>query len=167
MKKLLKCISHRKKFRRNPCKKYKVKFRIYPTFLYCFLDKWLKSMSLKGWHIVDCGIFLFVFEKGEPIEKEYFTYRLSTQEGKYDIALRYPFLEKTYGVENKKSQINSNESKAYQIIEIDINKIDYKNDIGYRELIRDRNRLYLLYFFRNLSILLIASVVLIVSFMLM
>ena len=98
-------------------------------------------MSAEGWHIVHCGIFFFVFEKGEPKNKEYFTYGLSAQEGKYNIELMHPFLEKRYGVKAKRSKINANRSKSLQIVEIDTDKIDVNNDIGYKELISDRNSL--------------------------
>ncbi len=76
----------------SPGKEYIKIIRMYPAFLYHRLDKWLKLMSRSGWHIVHCGLFTFWFEKGKPIEKEYFTYGLSTQEGKYSISLRYPML---------------------------------------------------------------------------
>ena len=136
-------------FYKDPKKQYLKKYRFYPMFLYSCLDKWLKDMSLKGWHIVHCGLLTFVFEKGEPCEKEYFTYGLSTQEGKYSISLRYPFLEETYGLKSKKSKINFNKAKAYKIVEIDLDKINIKDDIGYNELKNDRNHLYLEYFIRN------------------
>lgn len=141
------------------------RFRIYPTFLYSKLDKWLKRMSSEGWNIIDCGMFTFTFEKGNSEEKEYFTYGLSTQEGKYSISLRHPFLEKKYGVPKKKSRINSNEKKKHQIVEIDTKTIDVNNDIGYRELVNDRNRLYLRYFIRNSCAIAIAVLLaLLVSF---
>ena len=140
----------KRKFSKRADKEYIKKFRFYPSILYSRLDKWLKRMSANGWHIVHCGFFTFWFEKGKPSEKVYFTYGLSTQEGKYSISLRYPFLEKTYGVKNKKSVINANENRARQIVEIDTQKIDVEKDVGYKELINDRNRLYMAYFLRNL-----------------
>ena len=103
-------------------------------------------------------MFSFVFEKGLPSKKEYFTYGVSTQEGKYSISMRYPFLEKIYGVKSAKSPINSNKAKAYNILEIDAEKIDLKNDVGYKELIKDRNRLYLKYLLRNIGVAVIAVV---------
>lgn len=151
------------KFRKDPQKRYIKKFRFYPSFLYCRLDKWLKKMSATGWHVVHCGIFFFWFEEGEPGIKEYFTYGLSTQEGKYDINLRHPFLEKTYGVEPKKSKINANRSKTLQIVEIDTAKIDVNNNVGYKELISDRNSLYLKYFIKWFSFALILMVILAIT----
>ena len=150
----------KKNFQMDPRKKYIKKFRIYPYFLYSRLDRWLKSMSANGWHIVHCGWFMFWFEQGEPLRKEYFTYGLSTQEGKYSLSLRYPFLEKTYGVKVKKSRINSNEKRGYRIIEIDLQRIDTKKDIAYKELVSDRNRLYWLHFARTLALFLGASIIL-------
>lgn len=138
--------------------KYLKKFRVYPIFFYNRLDKWLKLMSKKGWHIVHCNIFSFLFEKGMPEEKEYFTYGIFSQEGKYDIKLRFPFLEKKYGVEKNKSKINSNNQKTYNILEIDLNKIDVQNDIAYKELVSTRNSLYLRYSIRNFIILLMALI---------
>ena len=159
-----KTLSRSKKFQMDPSKQYVKKFRIYPPFLYSRLDKWLKLMSAKGWHIVHSGIFSFWFEKGEPTEKEYFTYGLATVEGKYSISLRYPFLEKTYGSKNKKSKINSNQTKKYQILEIDLNKIDIENDVTYKELINDRNRLYMQYFIRNFCVISVGVSILIALF---
>lgn len=145
-------LKKRTKFHKDTHKQYIKKIRIYPPFCYGRLDKWLKSMSLKGWHIVHCGLFSFVFEKGEPKEKEYFTYGLISQEGKYSVSLRYPLLEKTYGLKKKKSKINSNESKSHQIVEIDLNKTDIEKDVGYKEMISDRNRLYFRHFIKNLCV---------------
>lgn len=125
-----------------------VKFRYYPSFCYRCLDKWLKKMSLQGLHIVHCGVFTFVFEEGKPELREYFTYGLSTQDGRYSVTLQYPFLEEKYGVKKAKSIINSNDSKKYQIVEIDITRIDIENDVGYKEMINDRDRLYMHYFLK-------------------
>ena len=58
------------KFIPDPRKQYLKKFKIYPTFWYGRLDKWLKEMSKSGWHIVHVGWFFFWFERGEPLEKE-------------------------------------------------------------------------------------------------
>ncbi len=141
------------RFKKDPTKQYIKKFRIYPRFMLSHLDKWLKNMSLSGWNIVHCGVFFFWFEKEVPTEKEYFTYIEFTQKAKYSITLRHPFLERNYAVENKKSKINANSMKSLQIIEIDTKRIDTKNDVGYRELIADRDRLYLHYFIRNISVI--------------
>lgn len=148
-------------------RKYLRKFRIYPDFLYCRLDKWLKSMSLKGWHIVHCGMFFFTFEKGEPKKKEYFTYGGPPKgEGKYSISLRYPMLEKTYGVKSKKSKINANKRKAHNIVEIDTEKIDIENDTGYKEMVSDRNRLHTRFFVNTISMLFICVLILVILYLL-
>jgi len=152
----------RKTFQRSPKTEYKKVFRFYPYFLYCLQDKWLKSMSLKGWHIVHCGICSYLFEKGVPLEKEYFSYAEFAKEGYYSIILRHPFLEKTYGVKAKKSALNSNRHKRISVVEIDIQKLEGQNALGYRELVNDRNRLSLRYFLRNLSLLLFCIVSLVV-----
>lgn len=143
-------------------KEYVKKLRIYLPFMYSHLDKWLKSMSTNGLHIVHCGMFVFWFERGKPAKKEYFTYGLNTQEGEYDILLRHPNLEKLYAVKSKKSKINSNKTKTHQIIEIDTDKIDIESNVGYIELIKDRNSLYLKYFVRNIIVLLIVALLLVV-----
>lgn len=149
-------------FNKDPNKKYIIRFRIYPGFLFRFLDKWLKKMSAKGWHVVHVGIIFFWFEKGEPMDKEYFTYGLSTQEGNYSIQLRYPFLDKTYGVKEKKSIINANKNKKTNVVEIDTERIDVKTNMGYKELVSDRNRLYLRYFVRNILVYIILIIVLVI-----
>lgn len=135
---------------------YIKKYRFYPNFMYSSLDKWLKKMSLSGFHIVHCSLFTYWFEIGTPIEKEYFTYGDPINEGKYSIALRYPLIEKTFGINKKLSKINNNKLKAHNIIEIDLQKIDAKTDIRYNELIKDRNRLYLSFFLRNMFFILVA-----------
>lgn len=120
--------------------------------MYHRLDKWLKQMSAKGWHIVDCGLFYFLFEKGAPKEKEYFTYSADSPHksaGRFSISLRYPFLDVHLGVSKKKSKINSNAYKAHQIIEIDVNRIP---DYEYSELKNDRNHLYKIRAIINFSI---------------
>lgn len=95
-----------KKFLKNPSKQYKKIYRFYPQCMYHQLDKWLKQMSAKGWHIVHCSIFYFLFEKGNPQQKEYFTYSADSPhrgEGRFSISMRYPFLSSHFGVK-KKSQ---------------------------------------------------------------
>ena len=136
-----------KRFKKEEGKKYIRKIRFYPEFMYFRLDNWLKKMSRSGWHIVDCGIFTYLFEQGEPMEKEYFTYAVGNShlnEGYFSISLRYPGLKETYGVKKKKSKINKNEAKAHQIVEIDLQKINIETDVGYKELRSDRNRLHAL-----------------------
>ena len=132
-------------FTKDPQKEYMKKIRFYPSFFYAHLDRWLKKMSRSGWHIVHCGRFTFLFEKGKPAEKEYFTYGSglhSEKDGYYSIELRYPFLKKTYGVKKKYSKINANEAKALNIVEIDLKRIDITTNIGYLEMVHDRNHLY-------------------------
>ena len=104
-------------------------------------------MSQKGWHLVYSTGFSFLFEEGEPEDREYFTYGICTQEGRYDLFLMYPMLEKTYGLKN--SKLNKNELKLPRTIEIDRKKLEEKNKVGYNELVSDRNRLYKKYFIRN------------------
>ncbi len=159
MKKVKFLFSHFSKFEKLPQKQYKKKHRFFLGIMYAQLDKWLKKMSLSGWHIVHCGVFTFWFEKGLATEKEYFTYGDPPNEGKYSVLLRHPQLEKKYGVSKKKSKINANKNKAYEIVEIDLNLIHA--DIGYEEMVNDRNRLYLLYFIRNVLACMLALMVVI------
>ena len=151
----------KKRFVPSADKQYIKKFRIYPPFLYFMLDKWLKKMSSEGWHVVHCSLLFFWFEKGEPKNKEYFTYGLGSHEGEYSVSMRHPHLEKIYGVKKKKSQINSNESKTYNIVEIDTDRIDINNNVGYKELLNDRNRLYKKHFLRYAIALSVVTVILI------
>lgn len=154
-----------KKFKYDSNKQYLKKFRIYPFFLYRQLDKWLKAMSAKGWHVVYCGVFSFIFESGKPSEKEYFTYTDLPNEGKYSISLRYPFLEKTYG--KKHSKLSKSKNK-YSTIEIDLNKInnDDQKRVGYMELVNDRNKLLKKYFIsRVVVVLAIIALCIVLSFL--
>ena len=138
--------------------KYIRKFRFYPSFLYNKLDKWLNQMSLSGWHLIDSNPISFLFEQGEPENKIYFTYEAGgtrNDDGKYSIPLRYPLLDKTYGVKSKYSKLNKNRKKSYLTVEIDTRKIDINNDVGYKELVNDRDRLYRNLAIRNAIILLV------------
>ena len=116
-------------------------------------------MSNLGFHLVDSNLISFLFECGEPKNKIYFTYDAGSgrnDDGKYSIPLRYPFLEKTYGVKPKYSKLNKNQSKTYLTVEIDTQRIDIENDVGYKELINDRNKLYNKRAIRNVFIFLLA-----------
>ena len=145
------------------------KVRIYPICLFSRLDNWLKEMSKAGWHLVDYGIITYVFEKGPPSDKEYFSYSCSRiGDGKYDIALRHPLLNKTYGVKKKKSKLNSRNSfSGNTIIEIDTSRIDIENDLGYKELVSDRNRLYTMLTIRNSVVYGVILVILILAIILL
>ena len=149
------------RFFREPSKRYVRKFRFYPSFLYDKLDKWLNKMSLLGWHLVDSNPVSFLFEQGNPENKIYFTYSVGgarNDSGKYSIPLRYPFLDKTYGVKSKHSKLNNNRKKTYLTVEIDTQKIDIENDVGYKELISDRNRLYRKLAIRNAIVFLVITI---------
>ena len=78
--------------------------------------------------------------------------------GKYSIPLRYPFLDKTYGVKPKYSKLNSNQAKTYLTLEIDTQKVDTQNDVGYKELLKDRDMLYSKLAIRNALVLLLVAI---------
>lgn len=145
---------------KNPKKQYIKKHRFYLSVFYPCLDKWLKKMSSRGFHIVHCSLFTFWFEVGVPLAKEYFTFSEVLNEGKYSILLRHPSFQVKYGVKKSKSTINDNESKAYQIVEIDLERINVKSDIGYKELVSDRNALCRRYVLRNICLLLFVGLLL-------
>ena len=152
-------LSYHKRFQKSENKVYMWKIRFYPSCLYFKLDRWLEKMSSEGWHIVDCGICSFLFEKGTPEKKKYFTYCVGgghNDDGIYSIPLRYPFLEKTYGVKKKKSAINANLSKTYLILEVDTQRVDTEKDVGYQELVADRNRLYARKTVKTMAIIVLA-----------
>jgi hypothetical protein len=116
------------------------------------LEKWLKKMSNKGWHLVSRKFaIIYYFEKGLPEDKEYFVWSPTyTGEGRYSIDMRYPSLAKTYGKNKKKSKLNNNSFKnSVNIIEVDPQKKDYAFD----ELRHDRNRIYILQYIVNSGIL--------------
>lgn len=139
------------------------KIRFYPDCFFFMLDKWLKKMSQKGYHLIDYGIFTYTFEKGRPADKEYFTYSCDrTGDGWFSISLRYPNLKKTYGKKRKKSKLNkANISIGVTIVEIDTDRISI-SDIGYKELIKDRNRLYFFRAVRDVTLVLVMLLILIV-----
>ena len=132
--------------------------------MYARLDRWLKKMSSLGWHIVHTGSFSFLFEKGEPSTKEYFTgfYHWLRGDIKYNVLLLHPLFEKTYAVKKKKSKINSNETKKHLIVEIDLAKIDVQNNVEYKKIILERNRLHLLFFIRNAAMIIFSLIIIIV-----
>ena len=150
-----------RRFIKDTSKKYTRKFRLYPSFAYKRLDKWLNKMSLSGWHLVDSNLVSFLFEYGTPQNKVYFTYDAGwglNDVGKYSIPLRYPFLDKTYGVKPKYSKLNSNQAKTYLTLEIDTQKVDTQNDVGYKELLMDRDMLYSKLAIRNALVLLLVAI---------
>lgn len=142
------------------------KYRFYPSFLFFRLDRWLKKMSAKGWHLIEYGSISFTFEEGEPCDKEYFTYHYGggVQKGgdKYCLPTMHPFINKVYGIHRKRSRLNketSCHSAPYVIIEIDQDRIDVKADIGYLELRRERIWLAALDHLRFFPIILIGLLV--------
>ena len=141
-------------------------YRFYPDCLFFLLDAWLKKMSKNGYHLVDYGIITYVFEKGNPEDREYFTYSCDRiGEGIFSILLRYPNLANTYGKKKKRSKLNkSNHSKGRTILEIDTDSISLKNNIGYNELIKDRNRLYFVRAVRDIAFFLFMILILIVLY---
>lgn len=153
-------IKKKKTTFKKPKKQYIKKHRFYLSFFYPRLDKWLKRMSLCGFHIVHCGLFTFWFEVGVSLQKEYFTFSEVLNEGKYSILLRHPCFQEKYGVTKNKSTINANRSKAYQIVEIDLEKINVESDVGYKELVRDRNVICRQYGLRNICLLLFVGLLL-------
>ena len=149
-------------YQKNPKKKYRWKFRIYPSVLYSRLDRWLNRMSLSGWHVVDIKLFFFLFEQGKPEDKRYFSYTPTPPRNDgatFSISMRYPFLEQTYGVKKKHSPLNKNQSKTHCIIELEPQKMQ---SIGYREMLHDRNRLYTL---RTLLYILILALIPLIGFL--
>lgn len=131
------------------------KIRIYPMCLLFLQDKWLKKMSLEGWHLIDYRPLIYVFEKGIPCNKEYFSYSsVRIGDGYYDVLLRHPNFLQTYGVKKKKSKLNKKRViKGNNIIEIDTNHLDIEKDIGYQELKRDRNKLYFFMTLRDIGVM--------------
>ena len=133
-----------------------IRIRYYPSFLYFLLERWLSKMSLRGWELVSRHIgVVYRFEKSTPKSREYFVWEPTRiGEGKYSIPMRYPFLEIHYGVKKKYSKLNKHSHiKHDTIIEVDTRKIDVDNDTDYLELKRDRNKLYTLFFVRNIIVL--------------
>lgn len=130
-----------------------IRMRIYPAFLFFLMENWLKKMSLQGWHLVDCKMYMFYcFERSEPKEKEYFAWTPThTGDGFYSITLRYPLLVKTYGIKSKRSKLNMNsEKKHLNLIEVDLEKNDIRD---VHALKSERNRLYFRRFIRDLLVL--------------
>lgn len=140
------------------------KIRYYPDCFFFMLDKWLKRMSQNGYHLTDYGIVTYIFEKGNPEDREYFTYSCeSIGDGRFSVALRYPNLANTYGKKKNKSKLNkANISKGVTIVEIDTARISIFENIGYKELIKDRNRLYCLRALRNVAVVLAMLMILII-----
>ena len=131
-------------------KKIVTKYRFYPSWLFFLQDKWLMKQSQNGLKLIDYGIFSYVFIQSLPQKTIYFSYTglggSHNGEGKYNLRLRHPFLEKVYGKSPKRSRLNSNVRKKHRkiIIEIDPQKTNY----AYDELVHDRNKWHLLAWLR-------------------
>ena len=147
-------------------KEIKKVLRFYPCCLYFLLEKWLKQMSLSGWHLIERKSFIYCFEKGKPQNREYFAWDpTATGMGKYSIPMRYPFLIKTYGKHKKKSQLNRNSlQKGDTIMEVDTERIDVSSDVGYKELVSERNRLYSLMTLEFCGLILLCLALIIIIF---
>ena len=123
------------------------KFRYYPMWLYSKLDNWLNKMSLQGYHLIDYNSFCYTFEKGDPKNTEYFSCEwggFRNDDGYYNVLLRHPFAEEVYG--KKKSKLTKNRKHkmhSFLIMEINKEKISGEIEIGYKELISDRNKYHL------------------------
>ena len=153
----------RRHFYKNPKKQYLTKIRFFPSFLSSSLDKWLSEMSLQGWHIVYCGWLRFVFEKGEKKQRIYFSLCTPDMHWKDSIDLLHPFWRRRYGKHPKKSRINASEN-PYRVTEIDYQKFDEQDAIGFRELLNDRHRVSKRYLFRDILILLMLVVGMVLFF---
>lgn len=135
-------------------------FRIYfvPSFLYFYFEKWLNCMSKKGLQLVYYKGFIYYFKIGEPSDRMYFIYNCTgyrKDDGKFSVSLRYPCLEKQYAVTAKLSKLNKLNKKylnSKRIIEIDKNRVD----IGFNDIVQERNKIYFKKSFRDLLIFLVA-----------
>lgn len=47
-------------------------FRLYSIWQEDREMEWLRQMSLKGWHLISVCIFVYTFEKGEPMDIHYY-----------------------------------------------------------------------------------------------
>ena len=93
--------------------------RFYPFFMMKQQDEWLRKMSNTGLHLVNYGLFRYIFEVGQPEDKHYFSYTiLDPNNGYYSFSLRYPMLSKSLGVPMWRSKLNLNNNKARVIIEV-------------------------------------------------
>ena len=82
---------------------------------------------------------------------------------KDSIDLLHPFWRRRYGKHPKKSRINASEN-PYRVTEIDYQKFDEQDAIGFRELLNDRHRVSKRYLFRDILILLMLVVGMVLFF---
>lgn len=148
-----------------------VKYRLYPSCTYFALESWLYKMSKRGLHLVDYGLFKYVFYEGTPIDQTYFVYDRDSgnahkDEGKYSLVLRYPNLIAQYAYSGKKCQLNkkSKQKILYKnIIAID----NQKKNLGYEEMVHDRNILYTLKTLRVIALFVTMTVCIYIAFFLL
>lgn len=125
-----------------------------PSFLYFFLEDWLNNKSKSGLQLVKHKGFVYYFKEGKPSNRSYFVYNCTgyrNDDGKYSVSLRYPCLEKQYALSTNLSKLNELNRKSVnskKIIEIDKKKIDE----AFNEMVRERNKIYLNKFFRDMLI---------------
>lgn len=122
------------------------KFRFYPRFLLSRMDKWLSKMSADGWHVIYVGMLRFVFEKGVPENKLYFSYLDDyPYSSMYSMPRSvYSFVRK-YRVSKKKSKVNLNTERLkcyYKVTELDLEKLDPNTNEEYKDFVRARDDLY-------------------------
>lgn len=131
-----------------------IKYKFYPSFRYRKLELWLKEMSEQGLCLIDYGFLKYVFKESEVSSRIYFVFNcggVHKDEGKYSILLKYPLLEKEYGLSSHRSFLNKNmknKIKHKNILEIDSDKL---ND-GFYELVAERDKLYLKRTIKNIIV---------------
>lgn len=124
--------------------------RFYPFFMLKQQDEWLRKMSNTGLHLVNYGLFRYIFEVGQPEDKHYFSYvHLDPNNGYYSFSMRYPMLSKSLGVPMWRSKLNFNNNKARVIIEVSPDIMNTEKVKEYYDLVKEREYLYSRYAIRT------------------
>ena len=117
-------------------------------------------MSCQGWKLISYSPCRLQFEKASPQNNRYFIWHgggYLKSDGWFDLNLRYWDIVKTFGVPQSHSKLNTftrRKPAFLRIIEVNPQLDDSE---AYLELIRDRNRLYLLETPRNCIYAIIAG----------
>lgn len=116
-----------------------------PVFLYAAFERFLERMSRNGWYLSLYSPFRFTFAKAAPKSRKFFIYHSGgnlSSDGKFSLSLRYGNILASYGAKPKESRLNSYTKSHLSHLSVIELREGADQEESFRELLRDRRRLY-------------------------